>query len=185
VFQAAWEEFQAQMAAKYDGNPHLKYVVIAGPGKASESFLVKTTTDEATANSLAVAAGYPDLTTAWQAGTDWLINMYRRHWVRTPVIIVTGTPFPDGGIDALQAVYNYIGTLTGMGGARCDGLTAVYPPFGTPSSAPCGYWIQQLSPISSAVGYQSHNAQNLTDPAAPTKLNSHLQLALHLIPHFI
>src|SRR5262249_22371360 len=74
---------------------------------------------------------------------------------------------------------------TGMGGARCDGLTAVYPPFGTPSSAPCGYWIQQLSPISSAVGYQSHNAQNLTDPAPPAKLNSQLQLAISLGAHFI
>ena len=180
MFQLLWEEVQTAMAARYGDNPNLKYVVLSGVGQASESFLVKSIEDQAAADALAQSMGYPDAVTAWKAGVKWLIDMYARVWHK-PVVLVTGAPFPNGGTDALQEMFDYgNANHRGQFGCRADDLTANNPQDGQPSAE----IIKQISPYSIASGYQFGNHQNVNDPNPPLRLGQALRRGIGFGAHY-
>ena len=180
VFQLFWEEVQTAMAARYGANPNLKYVVMSGVGQASESFLVMSSADQAAADTLAQSMGYLDAVTAWKAGVKWLIDMYARVWHK-PIVLVTGAPFPNGGTEALQEIFDYgNANYPGQFGARADDLSSSGPKDGQPSAE----IIKQTSPNSVATGYQFANHQNVNDPNVPLRLGQALQRGIGFGAHY-
>jgi len=184
VFQAAWQEVQRSMANRYKGRARLRYVVMSGVGHGSESFFANSPGERAQAEQVAHELGYPDAITAWEAGVQWLIDMYERVWGIKPIVLCTGAPFdPDaGGTEALQAMIDYGDShYRGRFGARADDLLFYNPNIGQPSAD----IIIQISPHCIATGYQFGNHQNVNDPNPPDRLNQALIRGTGFGAHFI
>lgn len=128
VWQQIWQDLNVEMAAMWDGK--CAYVVMSGVGNGSESFLISNRDPQFMANAerAASAFGYPNAVTAWQAGTQWNIDMMRSVWPNTPLVLTTGQPFPPGttipeASVALTNMYNYGNdNYRGMFGCRPNDL---------------------------------------------------------------
>jgi len=163
-FQTRWEIVQTELKARYSGR--VAYNVIQGVGRGVESFLVNST-DEAAAYCAGARERLSDLRTAFKTGVRWMIDMHVRVWDPVPVILVTGPPYPTGGVADLQEMFDYgDATYRGKFGARANDLSANGPQPGQPSAK----IITQVSPHCVAVGYQFKQAQKTNDPNPPTRL---------------
>jgi hypothetical protein len=143
VFQAKWGAFVRALAARYKSNPYLTYVVMGGPGRRAESFFV---TDQADIDTFHSLGGLPK----WQAGVQWIADLYASVFPKTYFILDLGSPEPTtAGQTTLQAVCDYGAQhYPGRFGVKSDGLAANYPPNAIGATE-----VAKLSPTT-LVGYQ-------------------------------
>lgn len=121
VFKEKWGAVIREMGSRYDGNPVVAYVVMAGSGRRAESFFASTPGD---IESFVRVGGLG----SWQPAVKWIIDQYSQAFKRTPFLLDLGAPVPTAeGRDALAAVCHYgVATYPQRFGVKSDGLTANY-----------------------------------------------------------
>ena len=90
----AVKAFIHQFATRYDGNTSLSYVTVGGMGQLLETLLVQAA-DYANLNELAVAAGYPDLLTAWAETSAGILDYWSKAMPRTTVYLALEASGPE------------------------------------------------------------------------------------------
>jgi hypothetical protein len=149
IFQSAWKDFLTQLAARYDSNPQLAFVTMAGPGRTEEYFFAKTAADVA---ELA-AAGGPQV---WVTAANQVTVLFATVFASTPFFCATGQPAPGVGSDMMTQVVNYgLSAYPERFGVQSNELTVSIPTNGlfphtkinTTGLSPVGY--QMLGTVSS------------------------------------
>jgi hypothetical protein len=122
--------FIKAFAARFDANPALSYVVVAGMGQLLDTLLVQAGPDYTNLNNLAVAAGFTDLITAWNQTSAQILDFWAKAFVTTNVILPINLPVPsvNGGLDginqfSLTSIQSYRSHF-GLSSLELDGLTA-------------------------------------------------------------
>ena len=120
AFQRQWGELLQAAAARYDGEPSVAYVLIAGLGQAFEPFMARSQEDLRTFEGL---GGLP----RWIEGAKAVIDLYATHFRTTPFILTMHNPVPSPeGQRAIRTVVEYgLRTYPGRFGIKYDGLDAV------------------------------------------------------------
>lgn len=120
AFQKHWGQFLKVMAERYDAEPNVSYVLIAGLGRAFEPFMARSPEDVLAFEAL---GGLPK----WTEGAKAVIDLYARHFRKTPFIMTMHYPVPSPeGRRALENVVNYgLRTYPGRFGVKYDALDAV------------------------------------------------------------
>lgn len=100
-FQAEWGKFIRATAERYDGNPRVAYIVMAGFGPLIETFLVKFPQDMARIQAMGG-------TEKWVSASERIIDLYAAAFKKTPFFIAMGEPIRGReGQEALQKVVQY------------------------------------------------------------------------------
>lgn len=175
VFKEKWGAVIREMGARYDGNPTVAYVVMAGTGRRAESFFASTPEDIA---SFARVGGLA----SWQPAVKWVIDQYAKAFQETPFLLDLGAPIPTSeGRSALAEVCRYgVDTYPRRFGVKSDGLTANY------SSGSFG--AMEISKLAkeTVVGFQmSIPSKGRTNPQGGSLFSGALQRGVGLGAHFI
>jgi len=99
VAKARWKKFIVALAARYDSNPQLQYLVMAGFQKTGECYLASDQADIDFFDASAVAAGYaatdvlPAGLVAWEATVKEIVAQYMTSFPNTPLIITGARPY--------------------------------------------------------------------------------------------
>jgi hypothetical protein len=99
VAKARWKRFIVALAARYDSNPQLQYLVMAGFQKTGECYLASDQADIDFFDASAVAAGYaatdvlPAGLVAWEATVKEIVAQYMTSFPNTPLIITGARPY--------------------------------------------------------------------------------------------
>lgn len=120
AFQDRWGEFLQAVAARYDGEPNLAYVVIAGVGISFEPVMARSPED---VRNFEAMGGLP----RWIEGTKAVIDLYARHFRKTPFLLSMHLPVRSAEAQrAIEAVVDYgLRTYPGRFGVQNHGLDAV------------------------------------------------------------
>lgn len=120
TFQSKWGEFLQVVAARYDGQANLSYVVISGVGQSFEAIMVRTAEDIA---AFEAAGGLP----RWIEGTKAVIDLYATHFKNTPFLLSMQNPVVSAaGEQAIADVVNYgFKTYPGRFGVKYNALDAL------------------------------------------------------------
>jgi hypothetical protein len=117
VYVAKWKAFIAAFGARYDGNPNVSYVVIAGLGQTSEWYYARNGKDAALLAGLNGGNGRAD----WLTQAKTFITSYNKAFPTTPFFGTLAKPFPDqAGLKAEKDLVEW--------------ATAKYPRFGLMNS---------------------------------------------------
>ena len=114
LFKAKWKEFIVALAARYDSDPQLQYLVMAGFQQTGECYLASTQEDIDFFNASAVAAGYkatdilPAGLVAWEATVQEVVAQYMASFKNTPLIITGARPYGGPQLVAGQRAMNDI-----------------------------------------------------------------------------
>jgi hypothetical protein len=161
IFQSNWGQFLKQLALRYDSNPQLAFVTMAGPGRTVEYFFALSRADTA---QLISTVGIQGWVTAANQNTD----AYAKAFLLTPFFCATGLPLRGEGPEAMTSVVQYgLSAYPGRFGVQSNALSARYPTTTGPfphTSVP----LAGLSPI----GFQ------MLQPVASGKLGGTLAQAL-------
>jgi hypothetical protein len=161
IFQSNWGQFLKQLALRYDSNPQLAFVTMAGPGRTVEYFFALSAADRA---QLISTVGIQGWVTAANQNTD----AYAKAFLLTPFFCATGLPLRGEGPEAMTSVVQYgLSAYPGRFGVQSNALSARYPTTTGPfphTSVP----LAGLSPI----GFQ------MLQPVASGKLGGTLAQAL-------
>ena len=147
AFQRKWGELLQVAAGRYDAEPAVAYVLIAGLGQAFEPFMARSPEDRRTFEA---SGGLP----RWIEGAKAVIDLYALHFKATPFVLTMHNPVlsPEGE-RAIQAVVEYgLRAYPGRFGVKYDGLDAV----GIAAGSPANFYHRAISESSSRtpVGYQ-------------------------------
>ena len=99
IFKAKWKEFIVASAARYDTNPQLQYLVMAGFQQTGECYLAGSQEDFDFFDASAVAAGYkatellPAGLVAWEATVKEVVAQYMASFKNTPLMITGARPY--------------------------------------------------------------------------------------------
>jgi len=99
LFKSKWKEFIVASGARYDNNPQLQYMVMAGFQQTGECYLASASEDIAFFDASAVAAGYeatdllPAGLVAWEAIVKEMVAQYMTSFKNTPLIITGARPY--------------------------------------------------------------------------------------------
>jgi hypothetical protein len=112
IAKAKWKEFVVALGARYDRNPQLGYLVMAGFQQGFECYLAGVQADIDFFNASAIRAGYtgnetlPAGLVAWEATAQEIINQYMISFPRTPLITTLARPYPEeeGGTTAMNDI---------------------------------------------------------------------------------
>lgn len=176
AFLRKWEELLKETAARYDAEPTVAYVMIAGLGRGFEPFMARGPGDLRTFEDM---GGLP----RWIEGAKAVIDLYARYFQRTPFILTihypTG-PSPEGA-RAIRTVMEYgLSAYPGRFGLRFTGLDAV---------APSAFIFHRAISESSArapVGYQMvWSSQGANAKKLRGSLEEALERGVALKAHFI
>jgi len=119
VYQEKWGAFLRALGQRYDQNPQLAYVTMAGMGFAVEPVMAKTAAD---IEQFREAGGLP----AWVRGSEQIIDIYAQAFPHTPFLLAMLKPVstPDAD-DALAQVVDYgLEKYPGRFGVMYHGLNA-------------------------------------------------------------
>jgi hypothetical protein len=119
VYLKKWGAFLSMLGQRYDQNPNLAYVTMAGMGIAFEPFMAKAPQDVEKFRSL---GGLP----SWTEGSERIIDLYAQAFPQTPFIFAMNRPIasPDAD-DALATVVTYgLEKYPGRFGVMYHGLDA-------------------------------------------------------------
>ena len=98
TFLSIWiDNFVAALAAKYESDSALRYVVVGG--FSQKLAILAGTEDESNLNALAVGAGYANVHDAWQYAARTIITGFINAFPTTSIILTTTPPFSDGRTD--------------------------------------------------------------------------------------
>ena len=174
VFLAKWTNFIRALAARYDNEPDLAYVVIGGPGRRAESFFVDSPEDIAKLQSIGGLS-------RWVQGSEKIVDRYASTFLRTPFILATGPPIPDyTGRTALSQLVDYgVSHYPGRFGIMSDGLRPRYE-----MTSPAAQMIRALS-ARTPVGFQMLLPSKGGRQMAPGTLADALGRGLVLGAHFL
>jgi hypothetical protein len=139
VYQDKLNTFIQAQGAKYDGNPNISYIMIAGFMQALGMNYAQTQEDMDALDALAVTPppGYDGLTVSWPNfltgyvdAAKKIIDMYALAFPQTPIILTISNPFPtQAGQAAQQEIKQYgLDTYPGHFGTMVSALYAVLPP---------------------------------------------------------
>jgi acetyl esterase/lipase len=119
VFLDKWGEVVRAMGKRYDGDPHVAYVMIGGPGHAIETYFAKKLDDAAKLNTLGGAA-------KWVEGAKQVIDLYAAAFPTTPFILAMAPPVPStpGEAALREIVAHGTGKYPGRFGVMHHGLNA-------------------------------------------------------------
>lgn len=119
AFLKEWAAALAEMGRRYDGDPHVAYVMVTGLGHAVETYFAKKQEDAAALNRIGGAA-------KWVEGAKKVIDLYAAAFPTTPFVMAMANPVPGGaGEDALREVVAYgLGKYPGRFGVMHHGLNA-------------------------------------------------------------
>jgi len=99
IAKAKWKAFIIALAAKYDDNPLLRYLVMTGFQKTGECYLAQAPEDIDFFDASAVAAGYaatdklPAGLVAWEATVKEIVAQYMISFPNTPLLITGARPY--------------------------------------------------------------------------------------------
>lgn len=134
-FQAAYFALIHAAGARYENNPAVAYVNIAGWMQHFDAVLGDLT-DETQLDALAKQAGYSDIHAAVQSVGKKFVDEWCRTWPTTTMLYMTDRVFPDtAGQTDYKAVQTYgIATYHNFGIMPGNGLKAQASPY--PTQAP-------------------------------------------------
>jgi hypothetical protein len=148
AFQRKWGEFLQAAAARYDAEPAVAYVLIAGLGQAFEPFMARTPEDR---RAFEAMGGLP----RWIEGAKLVIDLYALHFKSTPFVLTMHNPVLSAeGEQAIRAVVEYgLRAYPGRFGIKYDGLDAVASP---DVASPANFYHRAIFEWSARtpVGYQ-------------------------------
>jgi hypothetical protein len=124
VYLNKWGAFLNMLGQRYDQNPNLAYVTVAGMGVAFEPFMAKAPEDVEKFRSLGGLE-------KWTEGSEKIIDLYAQAFPHTPVIFAMNRPIasPDAD-DALATVVDYgLQKYPGHFGVMYHGLDATASEF--------------------------------------------------------
>lgn len=114
IVKAHWKEFIVALAARYDSNPQLGYLVMAGFQQTGECHLAATPEDIEFFDASALAAGYeatdvlPAGLVAWEATVKEMVAQYMISFKDTPLLITGARPYSGDQLVAGQRAMNDI-----------------------------------------------------------------------------
>ena len=119
-----WGAFLNAIGQRYDGNPNLAYVTMAGMGIAFEPFMARAPQDVEKFRSL---GGLP----SWTEGSEKIIDLYAHAFPHTPIIFAMNRPIASPDADeALANVVTYgLQKYPGHFGVMYHGLDATASEF--------------------------------------------------------
>ena len=112
VAKSKWKSFLVNMAARYDNNPQLQYIVMTGFQQAGECYIAKTAEDVAFFDATAIAAGYQPTDTlpagmvAWEATVKEIVAQYMVSFPNTTLLITSARPYGGDFAAIGQAALN-------------------------------------------------------------------------------
>jgi len=112
--KAKWKQFIVALAAKYDNNPQLQYLVMSGFQKTGECYLASAQADIDFFDASAVAAGYaatdslPAGLVAWEATVKEMVAQYMTSFPNTPLLITGARPYGGDSQPVGQLAMNEI-----------------------------------------------------------------------------
>lgn len=138
-----WGNFLQAAGGRYDGNPRLAYITIAGMGHAFEPYMAKSPED---IEHFRKSGGLP----RWEKAAKNVIDLYARAFPQTPFLLAAARPIPTADADAsLAEVVRYgLEKYPGRFGVMSHGLNA-----GTSEFNPIDRIIRDNS-LKVPVGYQ-------------------------------
>jgi hypothetical protein len=175
VYKEKWGKFLMEFGARYDNNPNLAYVTMAGMGPAFEPFAAKKPAD---VEKFQEMGGLPK----WIDGCEAIIDLYAKAFPHTPFIFAMNRPIPDPSADAaLATVVDYgLKTYPGRFGVMFHGLSAE-----TSYSDYYGKTIQDNS-RNTIVGFQLVSGTRAPNPQwMEGTLEQCLNQAVTLKAHFV
>lgn len=175
AFQDKWGEFLQVMAARYDAEPNLAYVMIAGLGQNFEPFMARSPED---VRAFEAMGGLP----RWIEGSKAVIDLYAKHFRKTPFILTMHNPVPTSEAQrAIEAVTNYgLQAYPGRFGVRFAGLDA--------AASTADFYHRVISETSARapVGYQTvWSTQGPKAKWLKGTLGDVLQRAVAMKAHFV
>ena len=119
TFQEKWGALLTALGKRYDSNPNLAYVTMAGMGAAFEPFMARQPEDIQKFEDL---GGLP----RWVEGADRVVDLYARAFPHTPIILAMNHPIPTPDADdAIASAVDYgLKTYPGHFGVMFHGLDA-------------------------------------------------------------
>lgn len=119
AFLDKWAQVLNAMGKRYDGDPHVAYVMVGGLGAAMESYFAKRPED---ASALQRVGGVRK----WVEGAKKVIDLHAAAFARTPFIMAMAPPVPGpAGESALREVVEYgVNKYPGRFGVMHHGLNA-------------------------------------------------------------
>ena len=135
VAKAKWKRFIVALAARYDSNPQLQYLVMAGFQKTGECYLASDQADIDFFDASAVAAGYaatdvlPAGLVAWEATVKEIVAQYMTSFPNTPLLITGARPYggdsQSAGQKAMTDIFSWgVATYPGRFGIMNSQLHA-------------------------------------------------------------
>ncbi len=123
TFRKEWGAALAEMGRRYDGDPHVAYVMVTGLGHAVETYFAKKLDDAAALNRIGGVA-------KWVEGAKKVIDLYATSFPKTPFVMAVANPVPGGaGEEAMREVVAYgTGKYPGRFGVMHHGLNAQSSP---------------------------------------------------------
>ncbi|HUB67760.1 MAG TPA: beta-galactosidase [Candidatus Methylacidiphilales bacterium] len=101
VYLDKWGTFLNMLGKRYDSNPNLAYITMAGMGIAFEPFMAKAPDDIEKFRSLGGLH-------SWTDGAEKIIDLYAQAFPHTPFIFAMNRPIPTPDADdALSTVVEY------------------------------------------------------------------------------
>lgn len=118
-FVEYWDRFIAALAARYNGHPRLKFIVIGGPGVSIETFYVGK---RGGADLIKKLGGLDE----WISASKQIVDSYAKHFTKTPFLLAVGEPVHSReGVAAVKEVVNYsVRKYSEMFGVMHFGLNA-------------------------------------------------------------
>ena len=121
AFLRKWGELLQAAAARYDAEPSVAYIMIAGLGRSFEPFMARSPED---LRAFEAMGGLPK----WIEGSKAVIDLYAKYFRNTPFILTTHFPTgrsPEGERAILEVMDYGFRTYPGRFGIRFTGLDAV------------------------------------------------------------
>src|SRR5207249_7545333 len=112
--KAKWKQFIVAIAARYDNNPQLHYMVMSGFQQTGECYIANTQAAIDFFNANAEAAGYQATDTlpaglvAWEATVKEIVAQYMTSFPNTPLLITGARPYGGDSQSVGQKAMNDI-----------------------------------------------------------------------------
>ncbi len=180
AFLNQWLPFVRAMGQRYDGNAALGYVVLSGLGQGVETFLAKTTADNAALTTLGGDR-------AWITTAKRIIAAYAEAFPTTPVFISMARPFPTAnGTAALQEVVEWgVATYPGKFGLMTASLNAKSSTSWYPNNAIYTYGTKQPTGFQMLWKQTGDTLNKLNGNPASASLEQSLNKGVNLRGRFV
>lgn len=127
------KRFIIEFATRYDTHTSLSYITVGGMGQLLDTLLVQNASNYNGMNANAVAAGFPDLITAWAQTSAGILDIWTKAFRTTAVYMAINLPVPsiNGGLTGIdeftRASIDRYRSRLGVMTLELDGLTAAGP----------------------------------------------------------